>query len=79
MYREWLAAEHHRLHLMEGWPDGSMKEAGLAAAQSALESLSRAVPEGIRYVCPICAGRHRPIAVVPRASREREQNSILAA
>lgn len=81
MRTQWLAAEHYRLHLMEQWPEGCMKEAGLAAARSALESLIRSAPEGSSYVCPICAGRHRSIAAVPRATRtrERDQNAALAA
>ena len=40
MHRGWLSVEHYRMHLMELWPDGPRKEAGLAAARSTLESLS---------------------------------------
>ena len=70
MHTEWLAVEHYRLHLMERWPEGSMKEAGLAAARSALESLTRDVPKSASYVCSICASRRRSIAIVPRPERD---------
>jgi hypothetical protein len=41
MHSEWLAMEHYRIHLMETWPEGPVKEAGPAAAWSALESPPR--------------------------------------
>ncbi len=81
MHTEWLAAEHYRLHLMEQWPEGSMKEAGLNAARSALGSLARSLPTGSSYVCPICASRRHSIATVPRsarAPRERGQSTLAA-
>jgi hypothetical protein len=81
MHTEWLAAEHYRLHLMEQWPEGSMKEAGLTAARSALDSLTRSLPKGSSYVCPTCASRRHSIAAVPRAARaprERDQNTLAA-
>ena len=61
MYREWLAAEHHRIHVMELWPDGPRKEAGLAAARSALDSLAGTMPKGSSFECATCASR-RPAA-----------------
>jgi hypothetical protein len=57
MYSEWLASEHHRIHMIELWPDGFRKEAGLAAARSALESLTGVIPKGSSFVCAICASR----------------------
>jgi len=41
MYNEWLAMQHYRIHVMEQWPDGPRKQAGLAAARSTIESLAR--------------------------------------
>ena len=41
MHSEWLAFEQYRIHVMELWPDGPRKQAGLSAARSALESLTR--------------------------------------
>ena len=46
MQSEWLALEHHRIHLMEQWPDGPRKEAGLNSARSALQSLLLSVSNG---------------------------------
>jgi hypothetical protein len=79
MHREWLAAEHYRMHLMEDWPEGSLKEAGLTAARSAMEVLVRTMPPGCTYVCGICARKRHPIAVVPRASREHQQETAILA
>jgi hypothetical protein len=31
MFSEWIMGEHHRLHIVEEWPDGPYKEAVLAA------------------------------------------------
>jgi hypothetical protein len=39
MHAEWIAAEHHRLHIVEEWPEGPHKEVALAAIQSSLHSL----------------------------------------
>jgi hypothetical protein len=36
---EWMAVERNRIEVMELWPDGPGKEAGLASARSTLESL----------------------------------------
>jgi hypothetical protein len=60
MHSEWLAVEHYRIHVMERWPDGPCKEAGLAAARSALESLGRALPKGSSFACATCAARRQP-------------------
>jgi hypothetical protein len=57
MRREWLAVEHHRIHVMELWPDGPRKEAGLAAARAMLDSLVAAMPTGHSFVCSTCASR----------------------
>jgi hypothetical protein len=46
MHNEWPAVEHYRIHVMELWPDGPRKEAGLAAARSDLGSLVRIMPTG---------------------------------
>jgi hypothetical protein len=60
MYREWIAMEHHRIHVMEMWPDGPAKIAGLAAAHASLERLVReAPPEAADFACIVCAGRQR--------------------
>ena len=56
MHTEWLAQEHYRIHVMEEWPEGARKEAGLAAARSALKSLELTSP-GSAFTCEICASR----------------------
>ena len=41
---DWMAVERNRIEVMELWPDGPRKEAGLASARSTLESLARNMP-----------------------------------
>ena len=59
MCSEWLAVEHHRIHVMELWPDGPRKEAGLASARSALESLAEIMPKGSSFECATCASKRK--------------------
>jgi hypothetical protein len=47
---EWLALEHYRIHLMELWPDSPRKEAGLAAARSAIASMGARAS----FTCATC-------------------------
>jgi hypothetical protein len=79
MHREWLAVEHHRIHVMELWPDGPRKEVGLAAARSALESSEGAMPEGFSFACATCASRPQTVTVIPSAPRVHRLASGLAA
>ena len=75
MYSELLAQEHYRIHVMEQWPDGPRRDAGLAAARSALATLLRTPPVGASgFMCDICASRieerrPRTVAVRPRFTR----------
>lgn len=70
MYTEWLATEHHRIHLIEEWPEGPIKEASLASARSALDSLLRnAPPDAGPFVCAACAGSSRLAPVIEYPSR----------
>jgi len=39
MHGEWIMGEHHRLNIVERWPDGPRKEAVLAAIRSTLDRL----------------------------------------
>lgn len=58
MISTWLAVEHHRIHLIENWPDGARKQASLASARSALAGLERsASSEASEFVCEICESR----------------------
>jgi hypothetical protein len=69
MLSEWIMGEHHRLHIVEEWPDGPYKEAVLAAIRSTLDSLLldfRAAAN--RPVCAICHNRRRATAVFDRFS-----------
>ena len=55
MYNEWLAMQHYRIHVMEQWPDGPRKRAGLAAARSVIERLDETLIEGPSFACATCA------------------------
>ena len=49
-----LGLEHYRFHVIEQWPDGPRKAAGLAAARSTFESLRHAASEDASFVCMAC-------------------------
>ena len=79
MHREWIKVEHDRIHVMELWPDGPMKTAGLASVRSALESLARTLPEGFAIESPTCAARRRTVTVIPGPPRVHNVRGSLAA
>ena len=80
MYTEWLAMEHYRIHLMEEWPDGPRKDAGLAAAHAALEALQISAPVASTFVCHICGKRRESGKIVPYPdSAQSEHPDSLAA
>jgi hypothetical protein len=65
MLSEWIMEEHHRLHIVEQWPDGAYKEVVLAAIRSTLHSLlldSRAAVNP--PVCAVCNERRGTTAVL---------------
>jgi hypothetical protein len=79
MHSEWLAAEHYRIHVMELWPDGPRKEAGLASARSALDGLALTMPKGSSFACVTCASRPQTVTVIPCAPRVHRLPSVVAA
>ena len=77
MHMEWLATEHHRLHVIEQWPNGPRKEVALAAARSALESLLRTKPlDGSTFRCAICAGRPQSATLIEYPHRFQSTQSF---
>jgi hypothetical protein len=79
MHNEWLAMEHYRIHVMELWPDGPKKEAGLGAARFALGSLGRTVPKASSFACTACASRRKPVTMISYTPQFRGLPSGLAA
>jgi hypothetical protein len=81
MHREWLAFEHYRIHMMELWPDGPGKEAGLSAARSGIENLTRAMSNDSSFRCATCDSRRRTVIAMPLAPRNGSEKlpSALAA
>jgi hypothetical protein len=57
MHLEWLAVEHHRLHVVEEWPESAHKRAALAAIESTLASLTRRFPGSDLPACQVCRSR----------------------
>ena len=58
MLGEWITGEHHRLHIVEEWPDGAYKEAVLTAIRSTLNGLARDFRAAINPpVCIVCNSR----------------------
>ena len=57
MVKESLAMEHHRLHVIEQWPEGPEKWARLEAVRSAIAALERLEAPGVEYWrCIVCGG-----------------------
>ncbi len=54
MHGDWLSVAHHRIHVMELWPDGPRKENGLAVARLSLATLLKSMPEGFAFACITC-------------------------
>ena len=76
MHAEWLATEHYRLHVIERWPNGPSKNAGLAAARSSLEGLLRAMPSNeSTFTCAICGGKRERATVIEYP--QRPPNSLM--
>jgi hypothetical protein len=65
MYNERIAFEHYRIHVMELWPDGPRKEAGLASARYSLERLALTMPKGASFTCTTCGSRRPSVTVIP--------------
>ena len=57
MFHEWFGQEHHRLHIVEDWPEGPQKEAVLASIRSKLDSLLAGYKEDILPQCLVCMSR----------------------
>jgi len=78
---EWIAMEHHRLHLIEEWPDGPHKEAALAAIHSTLQGLLRTHRAGNLPVCEVCLSRPNPPALVEfhKSFQIEQDQAVLAA
>lgn len=83
MLREWIWGEHHRLHIVEEWPDGPYKQAALAAIRSTLGSLLLDFRAAAHHpVCAICDSRRRATVVLgsfsARWSGTDDQQSLAA-
>jgi hypothetical protein len=79
MVSEWMAVERNRIAVMELWPEGPLKEAGLAAARSSLESLACNTRQGCSCGC-MAYPRKRPNPIeIPRAEEIRRPAYGLAA
>lgn len=74
---EKFAAEHHRLHSVEQWPDGRRKEAVVKAIESTLDSLSRhpAVSQG-NFCCIVCQNRKANLTVLVPRENSRVRASV---
>jgi hypothetical protein len=79
MQIEPMAFEHYRIHVMELWPDGPRKEAGLGSARSVLDRMARTMPEGSSFECAICASRRQIVTEMPGRSPIHKLPSTLAA
>jgi len=52
---ESLAMEHHRLHIIEEWPEGARKDAALSSVQCSLAGLFRSESsDAASWTCIAC-------------------------
>jgi len=80
MHRQWLWFEHERLHEVEGWPDGPMKEATLAAIRSTMAMLKLQAPDIEQPHCLACSTRLAPVVVIaPPVEDSGEKSASVAA
>jgi hypothetical protein len=65
MFSDSLSMEHYRLHVIEQWPEGRIKQAALTAVRSTIEGLLRRDPAtGAGWTCITCSA---PMAPPPAA------------
>lgn len=76
---ELMVFEHYRIHVIELWPDGPRKQAGLASARSVLERMVRTMPEGFSFACAICASGRQAVTEMPSNAVIHKLRSTLAA
>jgi hypothetical protein len=57
MFFEWIGQEHHRLHVVEEWPESPQKQAVLASIQSKLQSLAWNRGKDSLPECMVCLSR----------------------
>ena len=69
MFHEWFGQEHHRLHIVEEWPEGPQKEAVLASIRSKLDSLLAGRSEDQLPQCLVCLGRRASVCVPIEAKK----------
>ena len=79
MIFEWIAAEHHRLHLVEQWPEGAYKQAALAAIDSSLQGLLRNQRPADLPLCEVCLNRKRAVPLVAFPELFQLEHTDLAA
>ena len=75
MHIEWIAFEHYRIHVIDQWPDGPKKQAGLASARSVLERMV----QGSSFACAICASGRQAVTEMPGNAVIHKLPSTLAA
>jgi len=61
--RQWIRAEHYRLHCVEGWPASPLKEAILTSTQSVLARLTARLAPIEAPQCMVCSSRRAGSAV----------------
>lgn len=83
MADQWVALEHYRLHIIESWPESSVREAKLTAILCALRSFSCSAldPGTVTFKCSICLSRRGRSVVLefPKNSGANAMRESLAA
>ena len=79
MRNEWMAMERYRIRVMELWPDGPRKEAGIASARSSLQALAGGMSGGAPVACVTYTRGRPPVTEMPAAPRVLRPPCELAA
>jgi len=69
MRNEWMAMERYRIQVMELWPDGPRKEAGIASARSSLQALAGGMSGGAPVACVTYTRSRAPVTEMPVAQQ----------
>jgi hypothetical protein len=74
MINGWMAMEHYRMHVMEQWPEGARKQAGLSAVRSTLAGLERDYPAAVEvFECAECNAKRQATNVIHFPARASHQ------
>jgi hypothetical protein len=79
MQTEWLAAEHHRIHVMGTVARWTQEGSGARCGPIHSREPARTIPKTSSFGCATCATRRQTVTVIPRAPRVQRLPAGVAA